>query len=358
MKNNTISLTTLAILVFLCGLFVPQAIFCQTEKLDIIEYTPPKGWAKTPKGGVMVYTDSNKSTNAFCILTVYPSTPSAGSPQKDFANEWNELIVKPFKADANPKTETQTDDGWTSVSSAAQIESDGVKSAVFMTVISGYERTASIFAILNNQEYFPQIEAFMAGIKMDKTRALALSKPPPPPTSTPAPEKSSEYYDFDPFPDKQGVQPQKPLIGGIRKKITMADLAGTWEIGGSSVQTYVSSSTQQYQSASFFGKKYVIRADGTFDSKFQGRASNTTIRETDSGTIILSGGFITMKSNTNPAMRYQYVAYMTQPNGAAVLSLIYIGDNPPLDNDALVANCSHPNGYVSCLNGEEWVRIP
>jgi len=138
----------------------------------------------------------------------------------------------------------------------------------------------------------------------------------------------------------------------------MADLAGTWEIGGSSVQDYVSSSTQQYQSVSFFGKKYFIRKDGTFDSKFQGRASNTTIRESDSGTIILSGGFITVKSNTNPAMRYQYVAYMTQSNGAAILSLIYIGDNAALDNDALVANCSHPNGYVSCLNGEEWVRIP
>src|SRR5882762_10872904 len=168
--------------------FISQTIFCQTETLDIIQYTPPKGWTKTPKAGVMVYTDSNKSTNAFCILTVYPSTPSAGSPQKDFANEWNELIVKPFKADANPKTETQTDDGWTSISSAAQIELDGVTSAVVMTVVSGYGRTASVFAILNNQAYLPQIDAFMSGIKMDKTRALALSKPPPPPTSTPAPE--------------------------------------------------------------------------------------------------------------------------------------------------------------------------
>ena len=347
----------LFIVQILC-LFVPQTIFCQTETLDIIQYTPPKGWTKTPKAGVMVYTDSNKSTNAFCILTVYPSTASAGSPQKDFANEWNELIVKPFKADANPKTETQTDDGWTSVSSAAQIELDGVTSAVFMTVVSGYGRTASVFAILNNQAYLPQIDAFMTGIKMDKTRALALSKPPPPPTSTPAPEKSSEFIDFDPFPDKQGVQPQKPLVGGIRKKITAADLAGTWEIGGSSVQEYVSSSTQSYTSASFFGKKYFIRSDGTFDSKFQGRASNTTIRETDSGTVILDGGFITMKSKQNPAMRYQFVAFMAQPNGAAVLSLIYIGDNPPLDGNALWANCSHPNGYVSCLNGEEWVRIP
>jgi len=109
---------------------------------------------------------------------------------------------------------------------------------------------------------------------------------------------------------------------------------------------------------SFFGKKYFIRADGTFESKLQGRTSNTTIRESDSGTIILSGGFINMKSNKNPAMRYQFVAFMIQPNGAAVISLIYLGENAPLDGNALRANCHHSNGYPACLNGEEWVRIP
>ena len=145
-----------------------MAVSGQTERVDIIEYMPPKGWARTPKGAVVVYTDSNKSTNALCVLSVYPSTPSAGSPQKDFANQWNELIVKPFKADANPKTETQTEDGWTSVSSGAEIESDGNKLVVLMTVVSGYGRAASVFAILNNQEYLPQIDAFMTSIKMDK----------------------------------------------------------------------------------------------------------------------------------------------------------------------------------------------
>jgi hypothetical protein len=168
----------------------------------------------------------------------------------------------------------------------------------------------------------------------------------------------SDFLDFDPFPDKPYVQPQQPLVGRLRKTITAADLAGTWEIGGASVTTYVSSGTNTHTDASFYGKKYFIRADGTFDSKFQGRASNTTIRETDNGTIFLDGGFITMKSRQNPAMRYQFVAFMNQPNGAAVLSLIYLGESAPLDGNALRANCGHARGYVTCLNGEEWVRIP
>jgi hypothetical protein len=163
----------------LSGLGAAQPIFCQTEKIGVIQFTPPPGWTKTPKDGVMVYSNSDKSTGGFCLLTVYPSTASAGNPNNDFANEWNEKVVKPFKAQLNPKTETQTEDGWTSVSAASQIESDGIRSAVMMTVISGYGRTASILALFNNQEYLPQIDAFLTGIMMDKAQAIADAKPSP-----------------------------------------------------------------------------------------------------------------------------------------------------------------------------------
>lgn len=155
------------------SLFVAGPVLAQTEKIDIIQFTSPAGWTKTPKDGLMVYSTTDKNTGGFCLLTVYPSTASAGSPNNDFANEWNEKVAKPFKAEANPKTETQTEDGWTSVSAASQFESDGATSAVMMTVISGYGRTASVLAILNNQEYLSQIDAFMTGIKMDKAQAIA-----------------------------------------------------------------------------------------------------------------------------------------------------------------------------------------
>ena len=172
-----ISKIILALVFTLLFLFIPQTIFCQTEKIDIIQFTSPSGWTKTPKDGLMVYSNSDKNTGGFCLLTVYPSTASAGSPNNDFANEWNEKVVKAFKAQANPKTATQmADGGWTSVSAAAQFESDGTTSAVMMTVISGYGRAASILVIFNNQEYLPQIDAFMTGIKMDKAQAAADAK--------------------------------------------------------------------------------------------------------------------------------------------------------------------------------------
>jgi hypothetical protein len=196
------------------------------------------------------------------------------------------------------------------------------------------------------------------GLSIEREPVVAESQPTTSGNAPAATLPSSDFLDFDPFPDKPYVQPQKPLVGRLRKTITAADLAGTWEIGGASVTTYVSPGTNPHTDATFYGKKYFIRADGTYDSKFQGRASNTTIRESDSGNIILDGGFITMKSTQNSAMRYQFVAFMNQANGAAVLSIIYLGESAPLDGNALRANCGHAHGYVSCLNGEEWVRIP
>ncbi len=178
------------------------------------------------------------------------------------------------------------------------------------------------------------------------------------PRTVPPASQGADFLDGDPFPDKPYIQPQKPLIGQLRKTITLADLAGKWEIGGASVMEYVSSSTQSQTSVSFGRTDYVIRADGGYTGKFQGRASNTTIRESESGTIILSGGYIIKRDSKGREIKYQFVAFMEQSNHSAVLSLIYLGDNPPLNAESLRANCAHANGYVSCLNGEEWVRLP
>jgi hypothetical protein len=159
-----------------CFLFIPQAIFAQTETFDIIQYTPPKGWTKNPKEGAMAFIDVNTKTNGFCILTIFKSSPSAGSAQKDFANEWDGLLVKPFRAAANPKTETQnTPEGWQVTVGAGEIEVDGAKSIAILTVFSGFGKTASILANLNDESYMAQVDAVISGIKLDKNAQASAS---------------------------------------------------------------------------------------------------------------------------------------------------------------------------------------
>jgi hypothetical protein len=152
------------------SLLGPQLIFSQTDTLDVVTYLTPKGWTKTPKDNAVSLSNINKTTNGFCVITIYASTPSQQSPQENFASRWNELIVKPYQGDVNPKTESQTDDGWTSISSAAGIEIEGVKSFALLTVFTGYGKTASVVSILNDQAYLAQLDAFMAGLRLNKTK--------------------------------------------------------------------------------------------------------------------------------------------------------------------------------------------
>ncbi len=329
------------------GLFIPQTIFCQAEKLDIIQYTPPKGWTKTPKEGAVVYSDINKTTNAFCLITLYSSTAAAGTPQLDFTNEWNNLVVKPFKAQTNPKTETQTNpEGWQATAGAAEIEIDGVKSYAILTVFSGFGKTTSVLAILNDQTYVAQLDAVTQSIKLDKVKVVADMTPTP-------------TIQNDPFPDRPGYAPQKPLMGTLKETITMADLVGGWDSSAASVQTYVDSSSGNYAgtNTTFYGDLHSINANGSFDYKFTGRTNNHTVRESDSGNVILSGGTITLKFKGRSTYKYQLIAFMTQPNGSAILSLVQLSENAKeYDSEWLKLECGHGSGYIHCVGGEEWAR--
>ncbi|HEV7699534.1 MAG TPA: lipocalin family protein [Pyrinomonadaceae bacterium] len=259
--------------------FVPQPVFCQRESLDIIEYTPPRGWTKTPKDGLIVYSTIDKVTGGYCLLTVYPSSSSAGSPQKDFAASWSERVAAPFKADSDPKPQSHTEHGWTSLSAATQIISDGTPSAVMMTVVSGYGRSASILVILSNQEFMPQIEAFMGGIKMNEATAMAYAKPPPTaPASNAAPIPNS----YDPA----------ALVGRWGNGIAGDTISGSYI-------TYGSNASQQF---------YIFNADGTFRfvysgySGLAGQMGSFHITTEESGVYSIKGDSITItpkKSQSN-----------------------------------------------------------
>ncbi|HEX3101335.1 MAG TPA: hypothetical protein VHQ01_06085, partial [Pyrinomonadaceae bacterium] len=132
------------------ALILTAAAEGQSQSLDILRFTPPKSWTLTNKGGAVVISNIESAKNAFCVVTISSSRPSEGTPQSDFTKEWASQIVVPYKADAKPKSESQTDAGWTTTSAASPIEIDGIKSLALLTVISGYGRVATILSILNS----------------------------------------------------------------------------------------------------------------------------------------------------------------------------------------------------------------
>ncbi|MGI8641119.1 MAG: hypothetical protein ACR2MG_14385 [Pyrinomonadaceae bacterium] len=161
------------------GLFAPQTVFCQTEKLGIVSYTPPKGWTKTrPKGAkttqenLVQYIHINKTTDTFCVVTLYGATNGTGNPDKDFDSEWNILAVKPFKAAANPpRIPVLSIEGWTLISGGSEIEFKGRNTKILLTVFSGFGKAFSVLTISDDKSYKPQVQAFIESFVLDKPTA-------------------------------------------------------------------------------------------------------------------------------------------------------------------------------------------
>lgn len=155
-----------------------QESFCQTEKFDISSYTAPKDWKKETKKSYVSYITVNQNTGGFCLLVLYTAVPGSGSPETDFAKEWNDLVVKPYNAEKNPKTETRTNaDGWKVVAGASSVQKDNISSYIILSVFSGYDKTISVLANLNDQAYVAEIDKFLENLKPDKTVSLSKAAP-------------------------------------------------------------------------------------------------------------------------------------------------------------------------------------
>ena len=180
---------TVFLIGFILCLFAPLPVFSQTETLGVVQYTPPKGWTKTLKENVVTFSDINQASGRFCFITLYGATSSVGTPQQDFAKEWNNLVVKPWSGEANPKTETQAVSGWTAIAGGATIDFEGNKAFAVLNVLSGFGKTVSVLAILNNDSYLPPLQAFIE--RMDIDKSIANVQAPITERNEPAPRSES-----------------------------------------------------------------------------------------------------------------------------------------------------------------------
>ncbi len=150
-------------------LFIPQTVFCQTEKLGIVNYTPPKGWNKIAKGNVdaVVFYEGNDKTGTFCIITL-GAFPSLENPDKEFDSFWNDFAVKEYKTAANPQRQPQQSiGGWTIIVGGKKIKYKGRDTTLILTIWSGFGKTVSVFVSVNDKSYKTQVEAFIESIKLD-----------------------------------------------------------------------------------------------------------------------------------------------------------------------------------------------
>jgi hypothetical protein len=244
-------------IVYLCS---PQMAYCQSEKLGIVQYTPPKGWTKTAKENVVAFSEVNRATGNFCIITLYGATPGTGNPQSDFKREWNNLVVKTLNAEASPKTETEAVDGWTAIAGGTAVEVQGSQAVVFLTVLSSGRTTVSLLGLFNDESYMAQLAAFSSSIEMAKAvaeiptprREEALPQTPSPSNTTM--HAAALVKEFE----NNEVRSNQVWIG---KRVRVYGTVNTIEIDkdGQIVLTFKSSITTYKNARCFFNKSQSSR---------------------------------------------------------------------------------------------------
>lgn len=258
-------------------LFV-QAALGQTERLGAIQYQAPAGFVKTAKEHAVVFSLMDQAKGNFCFITLYAAAPSSGDPQTDFTTEWKTRVTEPWGGDANPKTESAPDDGWTGVAGGTQIDFQGGKAFAFLTVISGFGKTVSVLGILNDDSNLPALQSFIERMDIDKTIAAA------PPRTAPAP--ALQY-------DAAGHL----LIPPPTRQLTLNDLVGNWgETDGINVRyVYRDSGNYAGTDSLHYKSKMTFTADGGYYNDFYAIQNGKMIKDNTAGKIAINGRVLSVR---------------------------------------------------------------
>ena len=277
--------------------FTPPTALCQTEKLGIVQYIPPKGMTKTLKDNVVAFSEFDQATGKYCIITVYGATPGTGSAQGDFKREWNNLVVKVLdKAQTDPNTDTSMSDGWTILAGGSPVESGAGKAIAFLTVISGQSRTVSILAVFNDPAYVKQVDTFISAIELEKTAATVGNVT----AAANQPTLDSDGNLFIPPPTRQ---------------LTLNDLAGAWgDNPGRIATTYVDRSSGVYVGTDslHFTNKWTFDSSGRAANDFFEVRNGKKLSDNTSGRITIEGRLLSIRQKNTA--KYVIRGWLELPN--------------------------------------------
>lgn len=166
MKRSLIA--ALFVLLFISSIFAQQ-----TEKFDIVSYSPPSGWQKTGNSDAMFLTTEDKSKNVFCAITVFRAFASKGDSKTNFNAAWNSLISDSFKLLTAPQMSAPSnDDGWTIESGVAAYEKNGAKGMLMLITASGGDKMFNVLVLTNTDAYQSQVSSFLESVKLPQLTAI------------------------------------------------------------------------------------------------------------------------------------------------------------------------------------------
>jgi hypothetical protein len=161
------------------------------------------------------------------------------------------------------QSERTTADGWKSVTGTAPITFNGAAAYIVLTTFSGFGKTTSVMATLNDEAYIGHIDSFLINLILDKKGTIA---------SVPANQNNQEEV------------------------VNATSIVGTWSDQSHLLGSYVNPSGGYTGDASISSvTQYEFKTDHTFIYSFLGISSSMTVRTESRGTYSMNGNNLFLK---------------------------------------------------------------
>ncbi|HEU4713926.1 MAG TPA: lipocalin family protein [Pyrinomonadaceae bacterium] len=156
-------------LTLILGMLVfPASLFAQApETFDIASFQPPKGWDKQVGQDAIQFSIADK--DAYCLVTLFRSVPSLGSPKENFDAAWEAIVKETVTVSAAPQMFPSDPKGeWLLAGGFAPFEKDGAKGVAVLYTASGYGKMVNALVLTNTQAFEPPLTAFLNSISFKK----------------------------------------------------------------------------------------------------------------------------------------------------------------------------------------------
>ncbi|TAL74973.1 MAG: hypothetical protein EPN88_03565, partial [Bacteroidetes bacterium] len=149
----------------------------QTADFDLYKYSEPQNWKKEERKGKVIFTDINNAEGTYGQIGLYISRQSTNDTEKEFMNDWNDLVFRYYKVSAEPDiTVSVLDEYWKVAQTTVPASLNGQNFTLKLINYTGLAKTATIIATFNGDAYKRKIEEFLSSVKMvtssDKTDQL------------------------------------------------------------------------------------------------------------------------------------------------------------------------------------------
>ncbi len=147
------------------------------QTFDLVSYTAPKGWKVETAATYISYT--KQDGGSWSQIGIYQHTPSKGSIQKDFDQEWNELVTKYYGIKTPAETSSGQADGWQVKTGAGLWKRQGVNVTTILTTYTGNGVTFSVLCNATAAPYLEDYKKMIGSLKPGKETPVAKAQASP-----------------------------------------------------------------------------------------------------------------------------------------------------------------------------------